>query len=111
MSACSALIRSHCSDMGAPEDEAAFAVLANPGVRGLRAYDPGLDLVALRRTFPAGALVELGSNENTYGPSPAARDAFAAAAADLHRYPDPLGGDLKRALSRLHGIDAAGIAL
>ena len=87
----------------AADDESTFAALARPGIRGLRAYDPGLDLVALRRQ--AGeALVELGSNENSHGPSPAAVAAFAAAATALHRYPDPLGGDLKRGLAAHHGI-------
>ena len=38
-----------------------FDALANPGIRGLRAYDPGHDLVALRRAHADGALVELGS--------------------------------------------------
>lgn len=85
-------------------DEQAFAALAQPGIRGLRAYDPGLDLVALRRAHPAGALVELGSNENSHGPSPAARAAMLAAVDTLYRYPDPLGGDLKRKLAARHGL-------
>lgn len=81
-----------------------FERLAHAGVRRLRAYDPGHDLVALRRRFGAGGLVELGSNENPYGPSPRAREAVLAALDDLHRYPDPLGGDLKRALAALHRV-------
>ncbi len=97
--------------MLAPDDEAAFAALANPGIRGLRAYDPGLDLVALRRRHPAGALVELGSNENSHGPSAAALAAYAAAAGDLRRYPDPLGGDLKWALAAHHGVEPARLLL
>lgn len=81
-----------------------FERLAHAGVRRLRAYDPGHDLVALRRRFGAGGLVELGSNENPYGPSPRVREAVLAALNDLHRYPDPLGGDLKRALAALHRV-------
>jgi len=88
-----------------------FVALAQPGIRALRAYDPGLDLVALRRADAAGVLVELGSNENSLGPSPAARAAILAGLNALHRYPDPLGGDLKRALAAHHGVDAARIAL
>ena len=88
-----------------------FVALAQPGVRALRAYDPGLDLVALRRAAGAGGLVELGSNENSHGPSPAAREAMLGALDSLHRYPDPLGGDLKRALAAHHGVDVAQIAL
>ncbi|HJR72249.1 MAG TPA: histidinol-phosphate transaminase [Luteimonas sp.] len=88
-----------------------FERLANAGVRRLRAYDPGHDLVALRRRFGAEGLVELGSNENPYGPSPRARAAVLAALADVHRYPDPLGGDLKRALAAKHGVAEAQILL
>ncbi len=92
-------------------DEAGFAARAQPGVQRLKAYDPGHDLVALRRRFGEGRLVELGSNENPYGPSPAAREAILHALHALHRYPDPLGGDLKRALAREHGVDSAQILL
>jgi histidinol-phosphate aminotransferase len=88
-----------------------FAALAQPGVRRLKAYDPGHDLVAFRRRFPQGGLVELGSNENAHGPSPRARQAILDALADIYRYPDPLGGDLKRALAARHGIDTARILL
>jgi histidinol-phosphate aminotransferase len=94
-------------------DASRFEALAQPGVRRLKAYDPGHDLVALRRrASPASQLlVELGSNENSYGPSPAARQAVLDEMAALFRYPDPLGGDLKRALAQHHGIDPAQILL
>lgn len=86
-----------------------FESLANPGVRALRAYDPGHDLVALRRRFAeshrAGTpLIELGSNENPYGASPRARQAIIDALASIHIYPDPLGGELKRVLAAFHGV-------
>ena len=93
-----------------------FERLARPGIRSLRAYDPGHDLVALRRRFAeaqlAGrGLVELGSNENPYGASPQAKQAIVDALAGVHIYPDPLGGDLKRALAARHGIEASRILL
>lgn len=81
-----------------------FGALAQPGIRRLRAYDPGHDLVALRRQSGAHGLTELGSNENPYGPGPRARAAILDALHAVHRYPDPLGGDLKRALARTHGV-------
>jgi len=90
-------------------DESFFASLARPGIRTLRAYDPGHDLVALRRRCEA--LTELGSNENPYGASPAARAAMLDVMHDLHRYPDPLGGDLKRALAARHGIEVDQVLL
>jgi histidinol-phosphate aminotransferase len=88
-----------------------FEALARPGVRDLRAYDPGHDLVALRRRFAEAQLVELGSNENPYGASPKAKQAVVDALAGIHIYPDPLGGELKRALSALHGIGSSRILL
>lgn len=87
-----------------------FDALAQPGIRGLRAYDPGHDLVALRREA-AEALTELGSNENSHGPSPKALAAACAAIVEAFRYSDPLGGDLKRALAAKHGVETSQILL
>ncbi len=92
-------------------DEAWFASRASAGVQRLRAYDPGHDLVAMRKRFGEANLVELGSNENPYGPSPAAREAIVGQLQALHRYPDPLGADLKRALAAKHDVDTAQILL
>ncbi len=98
-------------DAGAAKhDEAWFSARASRGVQGLRAYDPGHDLVAFRRKF-GEALVELGSNENPYGPSPAARMAVLDQLHSLHRYPDPLGLDLKRALAEKHGVGVERVLL
>lgn len=104
--------RADTRDPGAPAcDEAWFAARASRAVQGLRAYDPGHDLVALRRRFGEADLVELGSNENPYGPSPAARAAILDQLHALHRYPDPLGADLKRALAARHGVDPGQLLL
>jgi len=90
-------------------DEAFFAALAQPGIRGLRAYDPGHDLVALRARHEL--LIELGSNENPQGAAPAARIALLDAMHQIHRYPDPLGGDLKRALAERCGVEPVQLML
>lgn len=97
--------------IAATHDEAWFARRASRGVQGLRAYDPGHDLVALRRKFGTDGLVELGSNENPYGPSPAARMAILDQMHSIHRYPDPLGFDLKRALAARHGVPVERVLL
>jgi histidinol-phosphate aminotransferase len=95
-----------------PASDAEWAAsLAVASVRNLRAYDPGHDLVALRRKFAPQLLVELGSNENPYGPSPRACEAVLVVLDELHRYPDPRGGDLKHALAAKHGVDTAQIVL
>ena len=85
-------------------DEAWFASRATAGIRGLVAYDPGHDVAALRER--ARWLVELGSNENPYGPSPAARGAVLDALHLMHRYPDPRGARLKASLAARHGVGA-----
>lgn len=92
-------------------DETFFSALAQPGIQRLRAYDPGHDLVAFRRRFEGRHLIELGSNENPYGPSAKAKEAVLGTIHDSFRYPDPLGGDLKRALAAKHGVDAGAILL
>ena len=92
-------------------DESWFSALANDGMRGLRAYDPGHDLVGWRRRFADRVLVELGSNENPHGASPAARVAVLDVLHELHRYPDPLGGDLKRRLAAKLGVATSQLLL
>jgi len=84
--------------------------LANAAIRSLRAYDPGHDLPRLRRELGKG-LVELGSNENSLGPSPAALAAARAALDDAFRYPDPKGGALKAALAARFGVDVGQVTL
>lgn len=81
------------------------AMLANPAVRTLHAYDPGHDLPALRVRFGA-ELAELGSNENPLGPGDRAIDAAHAALGQAHRYPDPRAGQLRAALAERHGLAA-----
>lgn len=81
-------------------------------VAALRPYDPGHDLPALRQRHARGELIELGSNENSYGPSPRVVDALRAAPAEeVFRYPDPLGLALRRALSTKLGVGVEQIML
>ena len=49
-------------------------------------------------------IVKLSSNESPLGPSPKAIDAFKAAAATLHRYPDGEARLLREAIGRRHGL-------
>jgi len=52
-------------------------------------------------------VVKLSSNESALGPSPGALEAFAASAAQLHRYPDGSHRALREAIADVHGVDAA----
>lgn len=88
-----------------------FQALAQAGIQRLRAYDPGHDIVALRKKYADQFFVELGSNENTYGPSPRAREVILDNLHALHRYPDPLGADLKKAIALRYSIKPEQILL
>lgn len=89
-----------------------FKALANPAMRTLLAYDPGHDVPALRKAFALkGGLLELGSNENSLGPSPDILPGLLTELDALYRYPDPSGKDLKQALAEKLGVALDSIAL
>lgn len=50
--------------------------------------------------------IKLSSNENPWGPSPKAAEAYAEAAAHLHRYPDGGHAALREAIAEIHGLPA-----
>ncbi len=54
-------------------------------------------------------LTKLSSNEGAFGPPPSAQAAYAAHAAELHRYPDGSAAELRRAIGRRFGLDPARI--
>ena len=81
-----------------------FLELAVPGIRGLKPYQPGKPIAELEREYGVSDIVKLASNENPLGPGPRALEAIAAAAAELARYPDANGFELKAALARRHGV-------
>ncbi len=89
-----------------------FSDCANPAVRSLVAYDPGHDVPALRIDFATrGGLLELGSNENCYGPSPAVIPALLSELNALYRYPDPSGKQLKHQIAIKHAVNPEQILL
>jgi len=60
---------------------------------------------------PAHGVIRLTSNENPYGPSPAALRVAAEASARGAFYPGKISGDLTRVIAEREGIAAEGIAL
>jgi histidinol-phosphate aminotransferase len=75
-----------------------------PWIEAIAAYVPG------RSTTDDGRrVIKLSSNENPLGTSPAARAAFAEAAATLDRYPDATAAGLREALGAKYGLDPARI--
>ena len=71
-----------------------------PGIMEIALYVSGESTVAGRND-----VLKLSSNENPYGPSEAAKAAFAAAAGNLHRYPSTDHAGLRQAIGAVHGLD------
>jgi histidinol-phosphate aminotransferase len=92
---------------------ARVATLAPEYVRRIAPYVPGKPIDELAREYglPADAIIKLASNENPRGPSRKVCEAIAAAAADVTRYPDGNGFELKDALAARYGIGREQIVL
>ena len=94
-----------------PNPDHPFLHLAAPQIAGLTPYVPGKPLSELERELGIREAVKLASNENPLGCGEAARAAFAAAGAELARYPDGGGFALRRAIAEHHGLDAAQVTV
>ncbi|MHB8253941.1 MAG: histidinol-phosphate transaminase [Acidiferrobacter sp.] len=86
-------------------------ILAIPGVRGLVPYEPGKPVEELERELGVTGAIKLASNENPYGPGPAAVAAATQALAHLERYPDGGAFALKRTLAEKLGVAERQITL
>jgi histidinol-phosphate aminotransferase len=85
--------------------------LAVDAVRGLSPYVPGKPISELERELNIHDVIKLASNENPYGPSPQSLAAMHAALDEVYLYPDGGCHDLKQALGRYLGIDAACVTI
>ena len=85
-----------------------------PGyIRDIAPYQPGKPISELAREMglEEAGIIKLASNESPLGVSPLARRAIERCLADLSRYPDGNGFELKGALARRLGVTAEGIVL
>ena len=75
-------------------------------IRAIAPYQPGKPISELAREMGLreAAIIKLASNENPLGVSPRAQRAIADTLADLARYPDGNGFELKQALVRRYGV-------
>jgi len=82
-------------------------------VRSIAPYQPGKPISELAREMGLAEkdIVKLASNENPHGIGPRTRAAIERSLGDIARYPDGNGFELKAALSRRYGVDAAQIVL
>jgi histidinol-phosphate aminotransferase len=75
-------------------------ITPQPGIMDISLYQGGASDVAGHDN-----VLKLSSNENPFGPSPAAQKAYEAAARSLHRYPSADHAELRGAIGQVHGID------
>ncbi len=82
-------------------------------VRAIAPYQAGKPIAEVAREFglDEASIVKLASNENPFGVPESSKQAMAAAVADLGRYPDANGFDLKAALSQRYDVPADWITL
>src|SRR5262245_29472755 len=82
-------------------------------VRSIAPYQPGKPISELAREMgiEEASIVKLASNENPRGIGPRTRAAIEASIADIARYPDGNGFELKQALAKRYGVDMASIVL
>src|SRR5260221_1225266 len=82
-------------------------------VRSIAPYQPGKPISELARELglKEESIIKLASNENPRGIGPRTRAAIEAAIGEVARYPDGNGFELKSALSKRYGVDAASIVL
>ncbi len=81
-----------------------LADLIRRPVGAMAGYNPGPAPEELAAKLGLPAMVELGTNENPFGPSPRALLAIQAELGRANRYPDPLCQPLREALARRHGL-------
>jgi histidinol-phosphate aminotransferase len=82
-------------------------------VRAIAPYQAGKPIAEVAREFglDEAAIVKLASNENPFGVPESSKQAMAAAMADLGRYPDANGFELKAALATRYNVPADWITL
>src|SRR5688500_16428312 len=85
----------------------------NPNLNELATYQPGrpIEEVARELGLPIEGIIKLASNENPFGPSPAAMAAMEKALGQLNLYPDGNAFYLKEKLAAHHGVEAGNLIL
>lgn len=71
-----------------------------PGILDIALYESGVATLSGHEN-----VVKLSSNENPFGPPPAAVEAAKAAAGQMHRYPSSDHASLRSALGAAHGLE------
>ncbi len=88
-----------------------FLQITSPGIPGLNPYVPGKPISELERELGISNSIKLASNENPLGCSELARVAAERALADMARYPDGGGYELRSLLAQKHAMSSDCITL
>ena len=80
------------------------AIHPQPGILDIALYEGGKSNIA-----GVANAVKLSSNENPFGPSDKAKDAFQRSVHSLHRYPNTDHASLRQAIGEVHDLDPARI--
>ena len=88
-----------------------FSALAKAGIRSLHPYQPGKPPEELTRELGIVDPIKLASNENPLGPGEHALAAMQNRVAEIGRYPDGAGYELKAALAAHHGVSSENVTL
>jgi len=80
------------------------AIPPRPGIMDINAYVAGDSKLS-----DVERIIKLSSNEGAFGPSPKAISAMQDAAVVMHRYPDGGASQLRKAIAKRFGLDAARI--
>lgn len=86
------------------DDDMAVGVLVSDAVRALKPYEAGKPTEEVERELGVKNALKLASNENAYGPPPAALVAAKNALTHLELYPDAANYKLREALARRHAM-------
>ncbi len=83
----------------------------NPNLKDVPTYQPGrpIEEVARELGLPVEGIIKLASNENPFGPSPAAMAAMEKALGQLNLYPDGNAFYLKQKLATHLGVEPANL--
>ena len=76
------------------------AIRPQPGIMDIALYEGGKAAVA-----GVSNVVKLSSNENPFGPSDRAKEAFQRSVHQMHRYPSTDHYPLRSAIAEIHGLD------
>lgn len=78
----------------------------NPWIAAISPYEPGR-----ARLAPGVTPIKLSSNENPWGPSPAAIEVMRAHVHGVHRYPDGAATTLRERIGFVHDLDPARVVV